>query len=240
MRSLSMVNQELLLYKAENENEWLKTGEERTPAGTMNNGRCAANNGRSQVSSNYESALKMLYSIKQAMITNTIHIGKLVVIGVLVVIPQYAMCEVEGGKEDHSVVFQIGPSVERNLTNKSSNSGSTMAVEFTPIEDELEVEVGATLLNSSGQRELSGEVLFKKPYRLSPTSEFMIGIGPQVGHSYQGADSGNSYGLALAFDLMFWPSRNVGWYFSPEYGYGLGRNAGEHSIGASVGILFGL
>jgi len=112
-----------------------------------------------------------------------------------------------------------------------------VAVEFTPIEDVLEVEVGTTLLNSAGQRELGGEVLFKKPFRLSPTSELMIGVGPQVGRKLQGADSGTSIGMAFALDLMFWPTKKIGWYFSPEYGYGLGNSKGEKSIGASVGIL---
>jgi hypothetical protein len=171
---------------------------------------------------------------------NAINLRKLAVLGVLVVVPHYAMCQEAAETEDHSIVLQVGPAVERNLSNKTSNSGSTIAVEFTPIEDVLEIEVGATSLNSAGQRELGGEVLFKKPYHLSSTTEIMIGVGPQIGRKYQGVDTGTSFGVAFALDLMFWPTKNIGWYLSPEYGYGVGKSNGERSIGASVGIEFGM
>ncbi len=169
-----------------------------------------------------------------------IHLRKLVVIAVLVVAPHRAMCQEAADNEDHSVVLQLGPAVERNLNNKTSGSGGTMAVEFTPIEDVLEIEIGTSVLSSSGGRELGGEIMFKKPYHLSPTSEIMIGIGPQVGRKYQDANAGTSFGVTFAFDLMFWPTKDIGWYINPEYGYGIGKSNGERSIGASIGIAFGL
>ncbi len=170
---------------------------------------------------------------------NAKNLRKLIVLWIFVVISHHAIGQQSVDKVDNSFVIEIGPAVERNLNNKTSNFGSTVAIEFTPIEDVLEVEVGATLLNSAGQRELGEEILFKKPFRLSPTSELMIGMGPQVGRKLQGTDSGTSIGMAFALDLMFWPTKKIGWYFSPEYGYGLGNSKGEQSIGASAGILFG-
>ncbi len=65
-------------------------------------------------------------------------------------------------------------------------------------------------------------------------------VGPQIGRKYRGVDTGTSFGVAFALDLMFWPTKNIGWYISPEFGYGIGKSNGERSIGASVGIEFGL
>lgn len=169
-----------------------------------------------------------------------INLRRFALMGALIIIPHYAMCQETSGNEDRTIVLQLGPTIERNLNNKTSSSGGTMAVEFTPIEDVLEIEVGATVLRSAGQRELGGEILFKKPYSLSPTTEFMIGIGPQVGWKYQGTDTGTSFGIAFALDLMFWPAKSIGWYIGPEFGYGIGKNSGERSIGASIGIEFRL
>lgn len=170
---------------------------------------------------------------------NLVNIGKLALLGALVLVSHRAMGQESIAKEDKSFVVLIGPTVERNLNNNTFNRGGTAAVEFTPIEDVLEIEVNATLLNSTGQREWSSEILFKKPFRLSPTSELMVGIGPQVGRKLQGADRGPSTGIALALDLMFWETNEFGWYLGPEYGYGLGRSRGERTIGVSAGIVVG-
>lgn len=160
-------------------------------------------------------------------------------LGVLVVVSHHAIGQELAAKEDKSFEIQIGPTVERNRNNNTSSRGGTVAVEFTPIEDVLEAEVNATLLNSNGQREWNSEVLFKKPFRLSPTSEFMVGIGPQVGRKLQGAGTGTSLGMVVALDLMFWTTSQFGWYFGPEYGYGVGRSRGERTTGASAGVVVG-
>ncbi len=159
--------------------------------------------------------------------------------GVLIVISHRAFGQESEDQRDHSFALGAGYTVESNLGNKTSSSGSTVSAEFTPIEDALEIEVDATLLNSSGQQELGEEVLFKSPYRLSSTSELDIGVGPQFGRKLQGSDSTTSFGMALALEFMFWPSKEIGWSFNPEYGYGLGNSKGEQTFGASIGILFG-
>jgi len=161
------------------------------------------------------------------------------IIGVLIVISHHAFGQESLDQRDHSFALAAGVAIENNLANKTSSSGSTLSAEFTPIEDVLEIEVGTTLLNSSGEQELAEEVLFKSPYRLSSTSELDIGIGTQFSRKLQGADSASSFGMAFALEFMFWPSKEIGWSFNPEYGYGLGNSKGEQTIGASIEILFG-
>ncbi len=172
--------------------------------------------------------------------SNMLNLRNFVVIWVLAGISHHAMCEEAANDENHSIVLQLSPAVERNLGNKTFSRGGTVAVEFTPVEDVLEIETGVTALSSAGQRELSGEILFMKPFRLSTATELMVGMGPQAGRKFRGADTGTSFGIAFAMDMMFWPAKNLGWYIGPEYGYGVGKSSGERSIGASIGIEFGL
>jgi hypothetical protein len=162
----------------------------------------------------------------------------LVTLGVLVAVPYHAAGE-ERAETDHSFTLEFGPAGERNLNDRTSNFGGSVGVEVTPIEEWLEIEAGATLLTTGGRREIEGDVLFKKPFRLSSTAEFMVGLGPQASRKLYGEGRGTSIGLEFILDFMFWPTKNLGWYFEPGYGYGIGNSKGERSFGGSVGILFG-
>jgi len=140
--------------------------------------------------------------------------------------------------QDHSIVLEVGGAGEWTLTKGPYNFGGTLAFEVEPIENWLELELGVTALFSGGRTELGADLLFKKPWRLSPKVEFMAGLGPQLVHRFAKDERGTSFGLEVVLDFMFWPAKNVGWYVEPSYGVTFGRN-GERSLGATAGLLIG-
>jgi hypothetical protein len=89
--------------------------------------------------------------------------------------------------------------------------------------------------------EWSTDLLFKKPWTLSPKFEFMLGIGPEWIHTNTYGTKMNSAGIEGAADFMFWPSkkRKFGWYLEPGYDYKFGPGH-EHSLGVSGGLLIAI
>ncbi len=139
---------------------------------------------------------------------------------------------------EHAGVLEFGGAGEWELPGSASHFGPTLAVEVTPIERWLELEFGVTAFRSHGATEWETDLLFKKPYQLSQTVEFMAGLGPVWTHSGSPSERANSLGAEFALDFMFWPSERWGWYLEPSYAYGFDR---EHSrsLGLSAGLLFG-
>jgi hypothetical protein len=141
---------------------------------------------------------------------------------------------------EHSFVLEIAPAAESNLGgDKSSSFGGSIGIEVTPIENLLELEFGLSRLGQGDKREYGGDILFKKPFRLSHNIEFMVGMGPQWGRKFSGEDKGTSHALEFAVDLMVWTTKDVGWYVEPSYGYGLGNSKGARSVGVAGGLLIG-
>ncbi len=140
-------------------------------------------------------------------------------------------------EEDHAFVVEAAAAGERNIRDGSSNFGPALAVEATPIEEWLELEFGVTALVTSGHPELSSDLIFKKPFRLSPTAEFMIGLGPTVARTPSGPQRGTSHGIEASLDFMFWRSKDWGWYVEP--GWSRISGSGERSISLNGGLLFG-
>jgi len=136
-------------------------------------------------------------------------------------------------KEPQAIV-EIGGSGNWSLPGASS-FGPTAAVEFTPIKDWLEIEVGTGPIFGSGVREWDSDILLKKPFTLSEKVEFMIGAGPQWNSAFGGSTKA---GIEIAGDFMFWPSadRKLGWFLEPSYSYSF-IGGHEESLGASVGLL---
>ena len=80
-------------------------------------------------------------------------------------------------EKEPTAIFEIGAA--GNWTAPSTASlGPTVAVEFTPIKDWLEIEIGTGPLFASGMTDWSTDILFKKPFTLSDTAELMVGAGP--------------------------------------------------------------
>jgi hypothetical protein len=150
--------------------------------------------------------------------------------------PQVGTAEIHV-EEDHALIVEAGLAGERSIPGGVSNFGATLAVEVTPIEEWLELEFGVTALVTSGHPELSSDLVFKKPFRLSPTSEFMVGLGPFVARTVNGPGRGTAHGVEVVLDFMFWRNRNTGWYLEP--GWSRSAGSGERSISLNGGLLFG-
>ena len=65
----------------------------------------------------------------------------------------------------------------------------------------------------------------------------MIGAGPSFSQTLNGPDQGTAVSAEFALDFMFWPTKDVGWYFEPTYS--INPRTGERSAAFSIGLLFG-
>jgi hypothetical protein len=136
--------------------------------------------------------------------------------------------------EGHGWVLEIGPAAEWPLQGDTPNYGANIAVEREVIDGWLEIEFGMSGLWTAGRGELSWDLLFKKPFTLSPTVELMAGAGPSFSQPTNGAAGTAS--IAFALDLMVWPQQRVGWFVEPTFSVTPGT--GQTSVGATAGILF--
>jgi hypothetical protein len=138
-----------------------------------------------------------------------------------------------GRDKEPTAIVELGPAAEWGVPGASSY-GPSLAVEFTPIKDWLEIEVGAARMFHGGQGEWDTDILFKKPFTLSSQVEFMVGLGPQWTFSHGSTQTGAEFAL----DFMFWPTadRKFGWFLEPAYSYSFSRGH-EQSLGTTVGLL---
>jgi hypothetical protein len=139
-------------------------------------------------------------------------------------------------------VVELGGAASRNLKGGPASFGPDIAVEFTPIENWLELELGVTPLFARHSREWDTDLLFKKPWTLSKKAELMIGVGPEWVHARQCGVTANSIAGEAVVDFMYWPARwkhKFGWFLEPAYEYSFGRGH-ERSIGVSGGLLIGI
>ena len=143
---------------------------------------------------------------------------------------------VENEKE-HAVV-ELGGAAFRDITNSASSFGLDAAVEVTPIRNWLELEFGTTGLFRRHSTEWGTDLLFKKPWDLSPKVQFMLGVGPEWDHSKQFGITTNSVAAEAVADFMFWPRKKhrFGWYLEPTYEYSF-ASGHEQSLGVTGGLL---
>ncbi len=141
-------------------------------------------------------------------------------------------------EKEPAAVVEIGGAGEWSLGNGGFSFGPAAAVEFTPVKDWLEIEAGTAPLFSGGHTEWDTDLLFKKPFTLSNTVEFMVGVGPQWTYAAGGA---GKIGGEAALDFMFWPwpERKFGWFLEPSYSYSF-SSGHEQSLGLSVGLLIAI
>ena len=144
-------------------------------------------------------------------------------------------------EQEPAAIIELGAAGQWALTHGTPSYGPNFAVEVTPIKDWLEIEAGVTPSFSRGQTEWNTDLIFKKPYDLSKTTEFMFGVGPEWAHSITGGKSADSIAGEAALDFMFWPwpKRRFGWYLEPTYGYNFGSGH-EQSMSLSVGLLIAI
>ena len=142
--------------------------------------------------------------------------------------------------KEAAAVLELGGANSVNL-NGGWSSGGDAAVEFTPIENWLEIEAGTAALFTRHSTEWDTGVLFKKPWTLSRKAEFMVGIGPEWVYTRQFGINRNAIGAEFALDFMFWPGakHRLGWFIEPAYDYTFGHKH-EQSIGVSWGLLIAI
>lgn len=135
-------------------------------------------------------------------------------------------------------VAELGGATSLDLRGYRSSFGYSVAVEVTPIEDWLELELGVTPTFGNHLRERDIDLLFKKPWTLSPRVEFMFGVGLAWTHTSNYSLTTNAISGEIALDFMFWPSakHRFGWYLEPAYEYGFSQGH-EQSVGMSAGLL---
>jgi hypothetical protein len=157
---------------------------------------------------------------------------RLLLIGLLLTIPA-----AQAQESEPSAIVEVGGAGEWGLKGGSAY-GPNFSVETTPIEDVLEIEAGVTPLFSRGQTEWDADFLFKKPWTLSDTVEFMAGIGPEWAHTVTRGNTTDTVSAEVAGDFMFWPwaGRRLGLYLEPSYDYGFGKGH-EQSLSMSAGLL---
>jgi hypothetical protein len=138
-------------------------------------------------------------------------------------------------------VVEVGAAPGWNLTNGGWSVGPTAAVEVTPIENWLELEMGVTPSFRRHSTEWAADLLFKKPWTLSKKVEFMFGVGPEWVHARAYGVTTNSVAGEAVLDFMFWPSakHRFGWYLEPAWDYNFGRGH-EQSVGISGGLLIAI
>jgi hypothetical protein len=140
-------------------------------------------------------------------------------------------------ESEPSAIVEIGGAGGWGLKG-GSGYGTDLSVETTPIPDWLELEAGTTTLFSASQTEWDTDFLFKKPFTLSDTVEFMFGIGPEWQHTVANRTTSDAIAAEAALDFMFWPwaGRKFGLYLEPGYDYGFAHGH-EQSLGISGGLL---
>jgi hypothetical protein len=162
--------------------------------------------------------------------------GSLAICTLLEIAPAMAATE-EGAEQDHLVILELGASGEREISEHTSHVGPAVGLEIEPIENWLEIELGASTYRSQGARNWEIELPFKKPFGLPSTIEVMPGLGPTWTHTTQTGAQSSTWGAVAVIDLFVWHTRRLGWFLEPSYGIALG-NGNKKSVGLTGGIFF--
>jgi hypothetical protein len=142
-------------------------------------------------------------------------------------------------EDEPGAIIEIGGAGEWGVRHGDTAYGPSLAAETTPIPDVLELEAGTTEFFPHGATEWDTDFLFKKPFTLTDTLEFMAGAGPEWAHTVTRGASTDSFGAEAALDFMYWPwpERKMGFYAEPSYGWDFGAGHAQ-SLSLSVGLLF--
>jgi len=143
--------------------------------------------------------------------------------------------------KDPIAILELGTASSWNFSGGATTFAPNLAAEVTPIENWLELEAGVSPFYTHNAAEWDTDLLFKKPWRLSKTAEFMFGVGPEWVHLRQNGKVSNSVSGEVAGDFMFWPTgkHRFGWYLEPAYDYSFAAGH-QQSIGMSAGLLIGI
>ncbi len=152
-----------------------------------------------------------------------------------------ALAQAAEADKESAAIVEIGGATSWNVNGGAATFAPDLAVEFTPIENRLELEIGTTPFFTSNSTEWDTDLLFKKPWTISRKMEFMLGVGPEWVHTRENGLTTNSISAEVAGDFMFWPARKhrFGWYLEPAYDFNFGHGHNQ-SIGMSAGLLIAI
>lgn len=162
--------------------------------------------------------------------------GSLALCALLETAPANAATD-EGAGQDRIVILELGAAGEREMSEHTSQLGPAVGLEIEPIENWLEIELGASTNRSQGVRNWEVELPFKKPFRLSSAIEVMPGLGPTWSHATQPGAQSSAWGAVAVIDLFVWRTTRLGWFLEPSYGIAL-SNGSKKSVGLTGGIFF--
>src|SRR5436305_14234243 len=133
----------------------------------------------------------------------------------LLITPSLAAAEEKEKEKEPLAVVSLGPAGEWGFPGGKFSRGPSAAVEFSLIKDWVEVEIGGAKLFRHGISEWEADVVFRKPFTLSETAEFMIGLGPMW---TKATGEGGKLGTTFMADFMFWssPQKKYGWFVEPS------------------------
>jgi len=161
-------------------------------------------------------------------------------IGIIAAVLLFASKAQAEDKEPY-LFFEMGGAGEWGLQHGGSSAGPAVAVEYTVIEHWLEAEAAVTPRFSNGQTEIGTDLVFKKPFNLSDSLEFLIGAGPEWVHKANGEKPADSVAGEAVVQFVYspWPERHVGFFAQPSYSYDFGKGH-DQSLGVSAGLRIGI
>jgi hypothetical protein len=146
--------------------------------------------------------------------------------------------EGEGGASEHTIVVGVGGAAEVELRDGALHPGANLMVEWDAVEGWLELELEGSVLSEDGGVDVPIGLIAKKPFRLAPWAEVMVGVGPEVVVVSSPTTRGTFYGGQAALDFMLWPTRRFGLWLEPSYDFIL-RDGVSHGVGSTGGLLVG-
>ena len=95
-------------------------------------------------------------------------------------------------EKEPPAILEVGAAANWNTTGGTPMFAPSLAVEITPVENWLELELGVSPFYTHNSAEWDTDLLFKKPWTISRKAEFMVGVGPQWSHLTQNGKTENS------------------------------------------------
>ena len=152
-----------------------------------------------------------------------------------------AQAQAEDRQNEPAADIEIGAAGEWALPGGGSSFGPSVAVEFTPIKNWPEVELGVSPLFSRNQTEWDTELVFYKSLISFGNVEVSFGAGPEWQHQIGAGEVTDSIGATTSLDFQAWqsPEQKIGWFVEPSYSYSFGSGH-ERSFGVTVGMLIAI
>jgi hypothetical protein len=146
--------------------------------------------------------------------------------------------EGEAESEPAWVVFGGGVA-ERSIQDATNKTGPSLAVETGILDNELKLEWGLASFHPNAAREWKTNVTVKLPFEIAERQELAVGLGPTWTHSNDPAGPSAAFGAEFVVEYLIWPTRHVGFYVAPSYGYSFDATH-TRSAGVAAGLAFAI